>query len=288
MSRAETVEVFAAGLKAGSVLDIVFVHGLMGSARNTWACDEQLSSFWPAWLSDLGDVWIVDYPADLFWWSNTGMALPERARSVVDVLANYRLGSKPILWITHSLGGLLVKLILRAANELNNPKWEPLARQTRGVAFRNAAYGSVAWKRRKSAQDANERERRKANEAHLLDLAAWYTRNAARLGIRTEAYYEKGTVRGLKVVDESSADPRVPDCMPVPSDANHMDICKPRNARDPVYMGVRNFVESFVPATVPLTGDRAPAPLDHNINTVFGMHRATRCTTCRGRGSTML
>ena len=183
---------------------------------------------------------------------------------------------------------LLVKLILRAANELNNPKWEPLARQTRGVAFRNAAYGSVAWKRRKSAQDANERERRKANEAHLLDLAAWYTRNAARLGIRTEAYYEKGTVRGLKVVDKSSADPRVPDCMPVPSNANHMDICKPRNARDPVYMGVRNFVESFVPATVPLTGDRAPAPLDHNINTVFGMHRATRCTTCRGRGSTML
>lgn len=275
MARTQTVEVYSVSKKPESPVDIVFVHGLMGSAPDTWACDAQPTSLWPKWLSELGDIWIVDYPADLFWWSNTGMAIPERARSVVDALVNYGLGSKPLIWVTHSLGGLLVKSMLRAAHELNNPNWEPVVRQTRGVVFlgtphTGASLGTVADLLR-ILMSVNAGQL-KANEAHLLDLTTWYSRNARRLGIRTLAYYEKGTVRGIKVVDEGSADPRVDDCVPVPSDANHMDICKPKDKHDPVFRGVLRFIQSLVPPASAVS-NREPAQTDHNINTVFGIHR---------------
>lgn len=276
MTRAQSVKVYSASTRAGSSIDIVFVHGLMGSAQETWAHDKEASAFWPKWLSNLADIWIVDYPADLFWWTNTGMALPERAKSVIDALANYGLGSKPIVWITHSLGGLLVKSMLRAAHELNNPNWEPIVRQTRGVVFlgtphTGASLGTLAdVLRRLTSVNASQL---KSNEAHLLDLTSWYSRNAKRLGIATRAYYEKGTVRGIKVVDEASADPRVEDCVPIPSDANHLDICKPRDVHDPVYMGVLRFVESFGPRSIEDADDAEKCQIEHNINNVFGMHR---------------
>jgi pimeloyl-ACP methyl ester carboxylesterase len=278
MPRAENVKVYSASTRPGSLIDIVFVHGLMGSARDTWAHDKQDSSFWPTWLSDLGDVWIVDYPADLFWWTNTGMALPERAKSVIDVLANYGLGSKPIVWITHSLGGLLVKSMLRTAHELNNLRWQPIVQQTRGVAFlgtphTGASLGTLANLLR-SLTSVNASQL-KSNEAHLLELTSWYSRNAQKLAIATCAYYEKGLVRGVMVVDEGSADPRVGDCIPIPSDANHIDICKPSDTHDPVYMGVRSFVETMAPRSAQQTDEPKVGFTEYNINTntVFGMHR---------------
>jgi hypothetical protein len=194
----------------------------------------------------------------------------------VDALANYGLGSKPIIWVTHSLGGLLVKSMLRAAHELNNPNWEPVVRQTRGVVFlgtphTGASLGTLADLLR-ILVSVNAAQL-KSNEGHLLDLTTWYSRNAKRLGIRTLAYYEKGTVRGLKVVDEGSADPRVEDCVPVPSDANHMDICKPKDVHDPIYRGVRRFIESNAPPSARPNQDRDASEADYNINTVFGIHR---------------
>lgn len=276
MSRNQTVTAYRICDNPESRLAIVFVHGLMGSPTDTWACDDKPASFWPKWLCDKGNVWIVDYPADLFWWSNTGMALPERAKSVIDVLTNYGLGSKPIVWITHSLGGLLVKSMLRAAQELNNPAWQPVAKQTRGVAFlgtphTGASLGTLAnLLRTLTSANASQLQ---SNEPHLLDLTSWYSRNAKRLGFRTIAYYEKGTIKGVKVVDEGSADPRVDDCVPVPSDAHHMDICKPKGAHDPVYLGVLRFVEALQPpATQSADGSASEQPA-HDINTVFGIHR---------------
>jgi protein SERAC1 len=121
----------------GPQTDIVFVHGLTGSATTTWSLESGARTLWPRWLSPFGDVWILDYPADLFWWAGSGasMPLPERARSVLDLLVNYGIGNRPLIFITHSLGGLLVKAMLRAAQGFKNPEWEHLFGNTKGVAF---------------------------------------------------------------------------------------------------------------------------------------------------------
>jgi pimeloyl-ACP methyl ester carboxylesterase len=265
--------------------DLVFVHGLMGSVQ-TWSSSAE-RTFWPSWLSEHGNVWVLNYPADAFWWSSSGasMAVPERARSIIDLLVNHQLGRRPLVFVTHSLGGVLVKGLLRAASDLNEPNWKRLLQNTRGVVFlgtphTGAALGTLADALRLLGTTINATQL-KSNEPHLLDLAAWYSRNATKLGIRSLAYYEKGTVKGLKIVDEGSADPRVEDCNPVPSDANHIDICKPRSITDPVYMGVLRFVESLLGApNIQVTGadnsrfarHNVDAP-SYNIDAVFGIHR---------------
>jgi pimeloyl-ACP methyl ester carboxylesterase len=269
--------------------DLVFVHGLMGSLQ-TWSSSPE-RTFWPSWLSEHGNVWILNYPADAFWWASSGasMAFPERARSIIDLLVNHQLGRRPLVFVTHSLGGVLVKGMLRAANDLNEPNWKRLLQNTRGVAFlgtphTGAALGTLADALRLLGTTINAAQLR-SNEPHLLDLAAWYSRNAMRLGIRSLAYYEKGTVKGLKIVDEGSADPRVEDCNPVPSDANHIDICKPQSNSDPVYLGVLRFVESLIGSpNSQLSGadtsrcDRHNGnAVKYNIDTVFGIHRGDTC-----------
>ncbi|KAL9629959.1 MAG: hypothetical protein Q9204_004981, partial [Flavoplaca sp. TL-2023a] len=35
-----------------AVCDIIFVHGLGGSATKTWSWKRDTAQFWPAWLSD--------------------------------------------------------------------------------------------------------------------------------------------------------------------------------------------------------------------------------------------
>jgi hypothetical protein len=233
--------------------DVIFVHGLMGSAAQSWAPSGVKGASWLNWLSEQYNVFVLDYPAELFWWSSSGasMALPERARSVIDLLASYDLGRKPTVFIVHSLGGLLVKALLRAAHDLNDSDWKRLLANTRGVVFlgtphTGAGLGVLADALRLFGVSSNATQL-KANEAYLLDLTAWYSRNARRLGIRTLSYYEKERTKGLIVVDAGSADPRVEDCNPIPCDANHQDICKPRTRTDPVYLGVLRFVESLLP-----------------------------------------
>jgi hypothetical protein len=210
------------------------------------------------------------------------MALPERARSVLDLLANHGLGRKPLVFVTHSLGGLLVKAILRAAQDLNNSNWKRLVGNTRGIVYlgtphTGAALGTLANALRLIGITSNATQL-KSNEAHLLDLTAWYSRNASKLGIRTLAYYEKGTVNGIKVVDEGSADPRVEDCDPVPADANHIEICKPTTHTDPIYLGVLRFVESLLGSPEGFAnGARREQRQSFNVDTVFGIHRGDTC-----------
>ena len=258
--------------------DLIFVHGLMGSAANTWCAAPGVENFWPKWLTLHANIWVVDYPADLFWWASSGasMALPERARSVLDLLVNHRLGRRPLVFVTHSLGGLLVKQMLRTAQDLNDPNWKRLLQNTRGVVFlgtphTGAALGTLAGLLKGFGISSNATQL-KSNEVHLIDLTAWYSKNARRIGISTLAYYEKGNIKGIRIVDEGSADPRVEDCNPVPSDANHIEICKPRTTSDPVYMGILRFVESLLPA--PSTADETEViTVDYNIDNVFGLHR---------------
>jgi triacylglycerol esterase/lipase EstA (alpha/beta hydrolase family) len=106
--------------------DIVFVHGLDGNARSTWEIKNLVGSFWPEWLgADLENVgmWSLDYDATSLAWKGSAMPLIDRATNVLDLCSVYGVGSRPMLFIAHSMGGLLVKQMLRIAKEYNNPVW---------------------------------------------------------------------------------------------------------------------------------------------------------------------
>jgi triacylglycerol esterase/lipase EstA (alpha/beta hydrolase family) len=112
---------------------VVFVHGLGGDAVATWRRGKDNASSWPHWLGqdfpNVG-VWSLGYAASPTKWARLvgrfsersrdaghGMALPDRALEVLDLMVQRGLGERPLFFICHSLGGLLAKEILRASSD---------------------------------------------------------------------------------------------------------------------------------------------------------------------------
>ncbi len=82
----------------------------------------------------------------------------------------------------------------------------------------------------------------KASHALLRDLNLWYRNNVQRLGIRNQAYFETRKVGGVFIVDQASADPGVPNVIPVPMDDDHFSIAKPETRESLLYKRVRGLV----------------------------------------------
>src|SRR5262245_43208380 len=96
---------------------VIFVHGLGGDPFTTWQKGDG-STFWPAWLStDLPDVavYTLEYDAAPSKWTGTAMALPDRATNILNLLIAEQCDKFPIVFVCHSLGGLVVKQLLRIA-----------------------------------------------------------------------------------------------------------------------------------------------------------------------------
>lgn len=63
------------------------------------------------------------------------MPLADRGNQVLDLLSSEGLGQRPLVFITHSMGGIVAKQILRNADDLGVKRFEPILAQTRGIAF---------------------------------------------------------------------------------------------------------------------------------------------------------
>jgi hypothetical protein len=86
-----------------------------------------------------------------------------------------------------------------------------------------------------------------ANNPWLREIDEWYRQGigTGKFKISTKVYYETKDTLGYRVVDESSADPKILNVMPVAVPADHINIAKPTDKEDLVYEGVRNFIQDF-------------------------------------------
>lgn len=106
-----------------AVADIIFVHGLGGDQRSTWQASKAEESFWPAWLAQDSPhiaVYSLGYEASPSAWLGSAMPLSDRATNVLASLEAEQLGERPLIWVCHSLGGLVVKQLLRTAATLGH------------------------------------------------------------------------------------------------------------------------------------------------------------------------
>ncbi|KAK7310497.1 hypothetical protein RJT34_08051 [Clitoria ternatea] len=149
-------------------LDVVFVHGLRGGPYKTWRIAEDKSStmstlvekideeagklgtFWPGeWLSsDFPDAraCLTGDPSlnpsnssgkcfmqtNLTQWSGASLPLQEVSSMLLEKLVAAGIGNRPVVFVTHSLGGLVVKQILHKAKE---ERFDNLVKNTVGIVF---------------------------------------------------------------------------------------------------------------------------------------------------------
>jgi protein SERAC1 len=243
-------------VRTQAVADVVFIHGLGGRSPETWQVKDS-STFWPAWLlADLAqiEVWTLSYPAETYNLLGTGpdMELPDLARAVLDYMVSRGLGARPLIFITHSMGGLLAKQVLRFACEFNKPAWKELAANTRGIMFLGTphtgsgiAYYAAALTFLGLTKTAAQL---KDNDPHLRELDDWYRQNARVRGYATAAYYEMAKVKGVLVVDQGSANPGIEGCIPIAFAGHHLDICKPQTKSAPIYLGAIKFIQELASA----------------------------------------
>ena len=110
------------------------------------------------------------------------MPLTDRAKNVLLRLETgrhgERIGERPLVFVTHSMGGLLVKQLLHTAHDSPNPRWRAIVEQTRGVCFiatphigsdlsRWASYFRTAWDTNVSMDEL------RPHEPLLRDLQEW-------------------------------------------------------------------------------------------------------------------
>src|ERR1041384_960888 len=113
---------------------VIFVHGLGGDPIATWLQGNNRSSFWPAWLGvALQDfaVYTLEYDAAPSTWLGSAMALPDRATNILDVLHAGECDRYPIIFVCHSLGGLVVKQLLRIASDQLGTQFGNILTRTR-------------------------------------------------------------------------------------------------------------------------------------------------------------
>jgi hypothetical protein len=248
------------------VLDVVFVHGLGGDGVGTWT-PEDSSESWLDWLGQdipSAAIWSLSYPAGATKWTTAdeGMALPDRASNLIPTMLYYGIGSRKTVFVCHSLGGLLVKQVLRHSAEMAIPAWAPIADSTLGIAFLATPHSgsnvATIFKAFKIARPTRTSLGLTAHCPHLKELGDWYRQNAARLEIETVVYAEsrrvKRGIRWMTVVTSTSADPGIEGCITTPLDADHIDISKPVSRETDAYRGIETFIRGQV--------RRVPPPAD--------------------------
>lgn len=226
--------------------DIIFIHGLDGHPWNTWHWqnrnDEnyQRDNFWLKWLGeDLKEVgiWTFGYT------SSSGMSFFDQANDLLNNLESFDIGRRPIIFVAHSTGGILVKTMLKTAHDFSRA--ETIIESTRGIVFLSTPNSGYTDEQRVFARLlANIKvQELKNNAPYLSQINEWYRQRASQLGITTKVYYATRPTNGILVVNAINADPGIDGVKPIAVNGDHNNIAQPQSKNNLVYLDVKEFIQ---------------------------------------------
>ncbi len=242
-------------------IDLVFVHGIGGHPRTTWT-EDSTSYGWLDWLDAecaSFNIYSVEYEsAPSEWLGPESMPIYDRAINLLELLASHGIGARPIVFIGHSLGGLLIKKMLQNAEDLGVPRYRAIFDNTRAVVFMATPHQGSArvpslMILRKVFKVTELAEELEANNTALRDTYNWYRAKS----FPTLAFAETlATPRYGLIVDRSSSEPGVISAVAVPMTLDHFSISKPKSSSELIYTSVKQFLEttlSIEPASIQQT-----------------------------------
>ncbi|KAI2779928.1 hypothetical protein F4815DRAFT_445810 [Daldinia loculata] len=275
ISRYETTAVYT---HPDAKVDIVLVHGLNGDPQKTWTAKNDV--FWPTDLlpTSLRDaranILVYGYNADVY--SKKHGSNPSdnfiymHAQTLVTSLTHYRKDEQtshnPIIWVCHSLGGILVKRALLYSNDLRSSQHEDYRSiyvATYGLVFLGTPHtGSdlAAWGTMLQAmsdavvprtffqsESVLLRTLKRDNETlqniniHFLDI---YQRFKILMAHENHKSDLKGT--RMLIVDAHSASPQLPGVTYFSIEATHSGMCKFESRNAPGYRTIATALRDWV------------------------------------------
>ncbi|KAI1457629.1 hypothetical protein F4805DRAFT_427611 [Annulohypoxylon moriforme] len=250
-------------------IDIIFVHGLNSDSGRAWKYQET-GFWWPEQLGrDLPHARILLFNYDTFSRSPSKgtnlVRIPDIAKNLCHQLAGNRFehgikeGTRPIVMIGHSLGGLVIEKALVECNEDPLNGLGDILKSTICIMlFGTPNAGSLAnekkrvqifkWISELAGYEIPPRifETLKNHSLELLDLSKsfqklriWDTPQGGTPFMRT--YYENRTrdKLGIQVVDETSAKVGVRGEVSLGVQTDHNQMVRFRDESDPTYKSVR-------------------------------------------------
>jgi pimeloyl-ACP methyl ester carboxylesterase len=242
--------------------DIVFVHGLGGSSHATWRHSGRNGQFfWPAELgkdrADCG-IWTAGYPAGITSpFGAPGMIIEKRAGNLSQKLANAGVGDRPLLFVTHSMGGLVVKALLVGSQVQADRDRKRMASQTRGVVFcatphRGSDFATAAARLGLFLGGTQDHLQEMKAGQEPLDILhdqfiEWQRMHRVPVCSYAEniGLFRKGWLRSVPlglVVPRDSANPNLAGHTVRDVDEDHLTLVKPKSRKSDVYAGVLRFI----------------------------------------------
>lgn len=248
--------------------------------------ESRITKCWPKdWLSeDVPGLRIlaVDYPTALSNWRTdcdlNKDTLKERATHVIKQLENAKLGERPIIWIAHSMGGLLVKQILvtcyehlkltppngleKNSRNLSREILSKILNQTKGVVFYSVPHrgSNLDWIERKNLQKllllTTEVIELQKDSPVLLELHDKFIKfirekgsNIKFLTFAEDSVSSFGTNKVVQwkgvLVHPDSLQFEVGPVYKL--DIDHANTCKPSSKNSITYLRTLDFIRDLVP-----------------------------------------
>jgi len=234
-------------LDAEAAFDIVAVHGLGGDSFSTWTHSN--GTIWLKSLlsKDIPSARIMTYGYDV---GKFTKARTERsftfAEGLLTELRDERSGKaqfRPLIFIAHSLGGIVVKKALIISGQRHTQYGEILEHTRHLMFFGTPHQGTTSmagFLRRLgsvlSAKASVLRELELWSDQVLETNSFFLAEIAPKLSITT--YWEREKIHGVQVVEEGSARLNMTHEDVIGLDANHLNMCKYCDASDNKYIKV--------------------------------------------------
>ena len=245
---------------------VIFIHGLGGHPYDTWRrgrTDVNTdNTFWPRWLAqDIEglDVYSLAYGASATGWTGQTMPIEDRAANIAELLyTEPNLVTAPLIFICHSLGGLIVKRLLLDLSERKEirPEAAALFNSVRRITFlatphTGAGHADLLDKLRLLVWPSALVKAMVADAAALRQINRSYRLLAQERGetLQHRIMFETRNTPLGRIVREGSADPGLNDRDPVGIDADHVKIVKPRDRNTLSYRIVRDFLDDGLEGT---------------------------------------
>ncbi|KAI9759833.1 MAG: hypothetical protein M4579_002040 [Chaenotheca gracillima] len=265
-------------------VDIVFVHGLNGHPKDTWTAKNGV--FWPAELLPKtlnavnARILVYGYNADVYAFggkSATRDYIHEHAQTLVTTLDAERFNEdateRPIIWVAHSLGGILVKRALDYAasiSTINNQHLRSIFVSTYGIIFLGTPHNGAdpaKWGKMlqsmcgtllpKKVLDTEpqlvETLKTQSETLQNINLAFVNIMDKFHMSFFHEAEKTNLGITKDFIVDQTSAGPILPGLSYAGIEATHSAMCKFASKNSPGYTGVSSTLKRYsgdAPSTI--------------------------------------